>query len=87
MSTNQCSWPDSGKTLRHQYGISVAEAQTFLLAKRRQRRTYTKVTKLTMFRDGLAKTAKLSIFHDAHSKTAKLAKLTIFRERKIALRI
>ena len=74
MSTNQSSWPDSGQILRHQYGISVAEAQTFLLAKRRQRRTYTKFTKLKMFRDGLA-------------KTAKFAKLTIFRERKVALRI
>ena len=34
MSTNQGSWPDSGQNLRHQYGISVAEAQTFLLTKR-----------------------------------------------------
>ena len=87
MSTNQSSWPDSGQILHHQYGISVAEAQTVLLAKRRQQRTYTKFTKLTMFRDGLAKTAKLRIFHDALSKTTKLAKSTIFRERKVALRI
>ena len=34
MSTNQRSRPDSLQILRHQYGISVAEAQTFLLAKR-----------------------------------------------------
>ena len=34
MSNNQSSWPDSLQILRHQYGISVAEAQTFLLAKR-----------------------------------------------------
>ena len=40
-----------------------------------------------MFRDGFAKTAKLRIFHDALSKTTKLAKLTIFRERKVAPRI
>ena len=33
-STNQRSWPDSGQILRHQYGISAAESQTFLLAKR-----------------------------------------------------
>ena len=26
--------PDSGQILRHQYGISVAESQMFLLAKR-----------------------------------------------------
>ena len=32
-STNQRFWPDSGQILRHQYGISVAETQTFLLAK------------------------------------------------------
>ena len=31
-------WPDSGQILRHRYGISVAELQTFLLAKRPQRR-------------------------------------------------
>ena len=37
-STNQCFWPDSGHILRHQYGISVTESQTFLLAKRPQRR-------------------------------------------------
>ena len=35
-STNQRFWPDSGQILRHQYGISVAETQTFLLAKRPQ---------------------------------------------------
>ena len=29
MSTNQSSRPDSGQILRHQYGISVAEVQTF----------------------------------------------------------
>ena len=40
-----------------------------------------------MFRDGFAKTAKLRIFHDALSKTTKLAKLTIFRQRKVAPRI
>ena len=28
----------SGQILRHQYGISVADSQTFLLAKRPQRR-------------------------------------------------
>ena len=33
-SSNQRLWPDSGQTLRHQYGISVADSQTFLLAKR-----------------------------------------------------
>ena len=33
MLTNQGSWPDSGQILRHQYGISVVEVQTFLLAK------------------------------------------------------
>ena len=27
-------WQDSEQILRHQYGISVAESQTFLLAKR-----------------------------------------------------
>ena len=32
-STNQPLPPDSGQILRHQYGISVAETQTFLLAK------------------------------------------------------
>ena len=37
-SSNQRLWPDSGQTLRFQYGISVAESQTFLLAKRPQRR-------------------------------------------------
>ena len=37
-STNQRFWPDSGQILRHQYGISVAESQTFLRAKRPQRR-------------------------------------------------
>ena len=87
MSNNQSSWPDSGQILCHQYGISVAEGQTFLPAKRRQQRTYTKFTKLTMSRDGLAETATLKIFHDLLSKTKKLAKLTIFRERKVALRI
>ena len=38
MSTNQSSYPDSGQILRHQYGISVAESRTFLLAKRPWRR-------------------------------------------------
>ena len=38
MSTNQSSWPESGQFLRHQHGISVAEAHTFLLAKHPQRR-------------------------------------------------
>ena len=38
MTTNQSSWPDSGQILCHQYGISVAESQTFLLAKRLWRR-------------------------------------------------
>ena len=33
-TSNQRLWPDSGQILRHQYGISVAESQTFLLAKR-----------------------------------------------------
>ena len=33
-STNQRFWPDSEQILRHQYGISVAESQTFPLAKR-----------------------------------------------------
>ena len=33
-STDQGFWPDSGQILHHQYGISVAESQTFLLAKR-----------------------------------------------------
>ena len=28
------TFQDSGQILRHQYGISVAESQTFLLAKR-----------------------------------------------------
>ena len=37
-STNQSSSPDSGQILRYQYGISVAEEQTFLLAKRPKRR-------------------------------------------------
>ena len=37
-STNQISQPDSRQILRHQYGISVAESQTFLLAKHPQRR-------------------------------------------------
>ena len=37
-STNQRFWPDSGQILRHQYGNSVAESQTFLLAKRPQGR-------------------------------------------------
>ena len=37
-STNERFWPDSGQILRHQYGISVAESQTFLLAKSPQRR-------------------------------------------------
>ena len=35
---NQRLWPDSEQILRHQYGIFVAESQTFLLAKRPQRR-------------------------------------------------
>ena len=34
MTTNQSSWPDSGQILCHKYGISVAESQMFLLAKR-----------------------------------------------------
>ena len=33
-STNQSSWPDYGQILRHQYGISVADSQTFLQVKR-----------------------------------------------------
>ena len=37
-STNQLFWPDSGQILRHQCGISVAESQTFLRAKRPDRR-------------------------------------------------
>ena len=37
-STNQSFWPDSGQILRHQYGISDAKAQTFLLAKCPKRR-------------------------------------------------
>ena len=37
-STNQRFWPDFGQILRHQYGISVAESQTFLRAKRPHRR-------------------------------------------------
>ena len=36
-STNQRFWPDSEQILRHQYGISVAESQTFLHAKRPHR--------------------------------------------------
>ena len=71
MSTNQSSWPDSGQILRE----TSPEENLY------------KFTKLTMFRDGFAKTAKLRIFHDALSKTTKLAKLTIFRERKVAPRI
>ena len=35
--TNQHFWPDFGQILRQQYGISVAESQTFLRAKRPQR--------------------------------------------------
>ena len=34
---NQRFWPDSAQILRHQYGISAAETQTFLSAKRHQR--------------------------------------------------
>ena len=71
MSTNQSSWPDSEQILRHQYGISVVEAQTILLAKRRQQRT----TKLKSFRDGLGKTAKFYDFSRCFAKTTKLAKL------------
>ena len=37
-STNQISWPDAGEILHHQYGISVAESQTFLLAKHSEQR-------------------------------------------------
>jgi len=37
-STNQRFWPDSGQILRHQFGISFAESQTFLRAKRPHRR-------------------------------------------------
>ena len=37
-SSNQRLWRDSGQILRHQYEISVAETQTFILAKRPQRR-------------------------------------------------
>ena len=33
LSVNQRFWPDSGHILRHQYGISVAESQTFLRAR------------------------------------------------------
>jgi len=33
-TSNQRLRPDSRQILRHQYGISVAESQTFLLAKR-----------------------------------------------------
>ena len=87
MSTNQSSWPDSGQILRHQYGISVAEAQDFPPGETSPAENLYKFTKLTMFRDGFAKTAKLRIFHDALSKTTKLAKLTIFREQKVAPRI
>ena len=36
-TTNQRFWPDSAQILRHQYGISAAETQTFLSAKRHQR--------------------------------------------------
>ena len=35
-STNPCFCPDSGQILRHQYRISTAESQTFLLAKHPQ---------------------------------------------------
>ena len=45
----------------------------------------TKFTKLTFFRDDLAKTTKLTIFRDGLAKTAKFAKLTICRKRKAAL--
>ena len=37
-STNQRFWPVSEQILRHRYGISVAESQTFLRAKLPQRR-------------------------------------------------
>ena len=37
-SFNKSFWPDSRQILRHQYRISVAEWQTFQLAKRPQRR-------------------------------------------------
>ena len=37
-SSNQRLWLVSGQILRHQYGISVAESQTFLRAKRPQQR-------------------------------------------------
>ena len=37
-SSNERLWPDSGKILRHQYEISVAESQTFLLVNLPQRR-------------------------------------------------
>ena len=37
-STNERFWPYSGETLRHQYGTSFAESQTFLRAKRPKRR-------------------------------------------------
>ena len=32
-SSNQCFWTDSRQILRHEYEISVAESQTFLLVK------------------------------------------------------
>ena len=36
LSTNKRFWPDFRQILRHQYGISVVESQTFLRAKRPQ---------------------------------------------------
>ena len=50
----------------------------------------TKFTKLTVFRDDLAKTTeftKLMISYDGLVKTAKFTKFTIFSERKAALQI
>ena len=87
MSTNQSSWPDSGQILRHQYGISVAEAQTFLLAKRRQRRTYTKINKIYDVSRWPCENCKIKDFSRRPFENYIVSKINDFCERKVALRI
>ena len=52
------STKDSGQILRHQFGISVAELQKFLLAKRPQRR---RARRKRLFSQARAKTPDFEI--------------------------
>ena len=72
-STNQSSSPDSGQILRHQYGISAAEAQTFLLAKHPKRRGAR--------RNGSFR--RLHFIHDIKKKDYKVIGVNVFPHKII----